>query len=174
MSELTDDYRNFLTTKYNVLGGVHLIRYDSDFEKIETILSTLKKDCHPPADRIVIEHFDTDYYLPEFPYGFTLHNLFTAFRKVDLPLFTMLLITNHFGIKREVEKLITDPNDCPTIVETFISSYHYTNYYQDIKVDADEIVMPGVCMMGTKRVHRHAFYRYAESNNLLDYIAIKY
>ena len=174
MSELTEDYINFLSTKYNVLGGVHLVRHDSNFDRIETMLSSLKKNHHPHNDRIVIEHFDTDYYLPEFPYGFTLHNLFTAFKKVDLPLFTMLLITNHFGIKKEVEKLIDDPGDCPTIIETFISTCHYTNNYRDIEINTDEIVMPGVSMMGVRRVHRNAFYRYAESNNLLDCIAIKY
>jgi hypothetical protein len=174
MSEITEDYRNFLTTKYNVLGGIHLVRHDSNFDHIEAMLLKLKKEYHPFDDRIVIEHFDTDYYLPDFPYGITLYNLFTAFRKVDLPLFTMLLITNHFGIGKEVEKLITDPNDCPTIIETFISTYHYTNYYQDIEVDTDKIIMPGVGIMGGNRVHRNALYHYIDNNKLLDRIAVKY
>jgi len=173
-SELTDEYKDFIYSKYNVLGNIRLIANDSDFENVEKMLSTMKKDIHLPTDRIIIEHFDSDYYLPEFPYGLTMYNLFTAFKKLDIPLFTMLLVSNSFGIEKEVQQLIIDTNDCPTVINTFISWYHYTNQYQEIEIDADEIIMPGISMMGHARAHRNALYHYIESNSLLDKVAVTY
>lgn len=173
-SELTDEYHEFIYNKYNVLGNLRLVANDTDFENVERKLSLLKKDSYESNDRIVIEHFDTDYYLDEFPYGLTMYNLFTVFRKLDIPLFTMLMVTNSFGIKHEVYRLVSNANDCPTVIETFISWYHYTTDYQDMPIDADEITIPGISMIGHTRTHRNALYHYIEDNNLLDVIAVAY
>jgi hypothetical protein len=83
----------------------------------------------------------------------------------------MLIVTNHFGIGQEIEQLTSDPYDQPTVIETFISTLHYTNNYQDLDINADCIIRQGLCMMGAGRVHRHAMFRFIESK-LQDQVAV--
>jgi len=173
-TELPLEYRTFINSKYNVVGQIYLPDYDRDFTKIDQLLSSIKIDQFLPNDRIVIEHFETDYYLPEFPYGFTLYNLFTAFKKLDIPLFTMLLVTNSFGIEKEVNQLVTDLNDCPTIVSTFLSTRHYIDSYTNISIEAEEITIPGISMLGYARTHRNALFNFINKNNLLNLIATSF
>jgi len=169
--ELTENYKTALQSKYCVLDNFSLARFDSNFELLEKHLSNIVKSKYDPCDRIVVDHFDTDYYLNGFPYGLGLHNLFTVFRKLDIPLYVMLLVTNHYGIAREVNCLAPDPCDRPTIIETLISNLHYAGVYNDHNVDADMISIPGLCMLGQGRVHRHAIFRFIESE-LMTHIAV--
>jgi hypothetical protein len=169
--ELTENYKTALQSKYCVLDNFSLIRYDRHFELLEKHLGSIIKSQYDPNDRIVIDHFDTDYYLDGFPYGLGLYNLFTVFRKLDIPLYVMLLVTNHYGIAKEVNCLAPDPCDRPTIIETFVSKLHYASVYNNHNVDADMISVPGLCMLGQGRVHRHAIFRFIESE-LMDHIAL--
>lgn len=173
-TELPTEYREFIDSKYNVIGQIYLADHNCEFMQVEKLLMSMKIDYFLPNDRIVIEYFETDYYLPEFPYGFTLYNLFTAFKKIDLPLFTMLLVTNSFGIEEEVNRLLVDKNDRPTVISTFLSTRHYANNYADVSIDADEITTPGISMLGYNRVHRNLLYNFIDKNNLLDLIAVSF
>ena len=138
---------------------------------MENHLATIIKPSYNSDDRIIIDHFDTDYYFEGFDYGLGIYNLFTLFRKLDIPLFVMLLVTNHFGITAEINQLAPDPQDRPTVIETLVSSIHYAENYQDLNIDADNISIPGLCMLGAPRVHRHAVFRFIESE-LADQIAL--
>jgi hypothetical protein len=169
--ELTNEYKNLLQSKYSILDHVSICAFDHDFPLLERWLGRNKKSIYNANDRIIIEHFDTDYYLSGVNYGLALYNLFTVFKKLDIPFFTMLIVTNHFGIEQEIKQLALDPYDRPTVIETFVSTLHYTNNYQDQGIDADSIIRPGLCMMGTGRVHRHAMYRFIESK-LQDHVAV--
>lgn len=169
--ELTEKYKNALQSKYCVLDSFSLSNYDRDFESLEKHLADIVKSSYDPRDRIVIDHFDTDFYIDEFPYGLGLYNLFTVFRKLDIPLYVMALVTNHHGIAKEINQLAPDPHDRPTVIETFISSIHYAVSYKDCSVDADMITIPGLCMIGQSRVHRHAIFRFIESE-LINQIAV--
>lgn len=168
--EMTEKYRQAIYSKFNIVAHVNFLDFDSDFSKLEKWLQAVKKDCYSPNDRILVEHFDTDYYLPDFPYGMYLYNLISTFRNLDVPLFTLLLVTNHFGIKRELTRLVGD-DSLPTVIETFISKLHYTENYQDLNIDADKIMMPAITLMGQHRPHRNALYHFLLENELLPYIA---
>jgi hypothetical protein len=170
-TELTDKYTQALKSKYSVLGHFSLLAFDSQFPVLEQRLSLLKKDVYSANERIIIEHFDTDYYLPNFPYGLSIFNLFSIFRKLDIPLFTMLIVTNSFGISQEVNQLSPDPNDRPTVIETFISNKHYTDCYQNCDLDADSITIAALCMMGQSRVHRSAVYQFIKAQ-IMDQVAV--
>ena len=170
--EITSEYLAVLNNKYKIIDHVNLLSVDFDFALLEKFLNKTKKSYYQANERYIIEHFDTDYYLPEFPYGLTLYNLFIAFKKLDIPLFTMLIITNSFGIEHEINALAPDCNDRPTVITTFISHLHYTNEYCNVDVDAKEITVPGICMMSRSRVHRHALYNFFERESLLDFLAV--
>lgn len=167
---MTQGYRDVLYEKYKILGHIEFKTFDKDFTVLEDFLHLIKKDYFEPNERIIIEHVDTDYYLPEFPYGINLYNLVTAFRKVDIPLFTLLLFTNNFGISKELAQLA--PGEHPTVIETFIIDPHWTENYQDVKVNADNIEMPALTMLGHNRSHRNVLYHFLKENNLLDQVAV--
>jgi len=168
---MTPAYQKAIYAKYSIVLHLEFKMFDYNFDILEQHLLSIKKDQFFHNDRIIIEHQDCDYYLKDFPYGVGLYNLFTAFKKIDIPLFTMLLFTNHFGIEQEVKKLAPDPNDRPTVIESFITKTHYAEKYQPVELSSDQIQRPGLCMMGNHRVHRHVMYRFLEQEQLLSCVA---
>jgi len=170
---MTENYQEAVYRKYNVLDHFEFKNFDSDWHWLESQLKSNKKDVYGPTDRYIIEHQDTDYYLlNDFAYGVGLYNLFNVFKNLDIPLYTMLLYTNHFGISQEIECLAPDVNDRPTVIETFLTKTHYSNNYQNIEIDSTDIELPALCLIGgTKRVHRIALFRFFEKHNVLSRIA---
>lgn len=174
--EMPDEYRKVLYTKFTIVGHFNFLEFDSNFPLLETWLAQLKKDHFASTDRIIIEHMDTDYYVPDFPYGFYLHNLITAFKAVDIPLFTLLLFTNHFGIEQELKSLLPHHNQYnqPTVISSFISTLHYSTKYINHDINIDAISIPGISLMNNGRVHRDVFASFINNNNLLDVVATVY
>ena len=168
---MTPAYCNALYAKYSIIDHFEFKLFDHDMSKLEQCLQSIKKIRFNPNERIIIEHQDCDYYVDDFPYGLSLYNLFTAFKKIDIPLYTMLLFTNHFGIRKEIDRLAPDPMDRPTVIESFITKIHYAKSYQPVELDAEQIQRPGICMMGQPRSHRHAMHHFLEDNNLLPHVA---
>jgi hypothetical protein len=168
---MTAAYCDAIYAKYSIIGHLEFKQFDHDFNILEKHLQLIKKDQFSHNERIIIEHQDCDYYLKDFPYGIGLYNLFTVFKKIDIPLFTILLFTNHIGISREINALAPDVHDCPTVIESFITKTHYSNNYQPIQLEVDQIQRPGLCMLGQPRVHRHAMYHFLEKENLLPLVA---
>jgi hypothetical protein len=118
---------------------------------------------------------DTDYYDPLLPCGNFIINLIRIFKDKQIPFFTLLFITNHFGIHREFDKLLSDYDlsDRPTIVQSLLSPVLLSkDINTNIKIDLNNIQMQGICMMGTKRTHRIGVLNYFKKNNLLSKIAV--
>ena len=174
--EMSAEYRKALYSKFTIIGHFNFLEFDENFSLLEEYLTQIKKDRFSSTDRIIIEHMDTDFYLPDFPYGFSLYNLITAFVTVGIPLFTLLLFTNHFGIEKELELLLTahDQIDRPTVILSFISTLHYSSRYENHNINTDAIEVPGITMMGAGRVHRDVLASFINNNNLLDVIATAY
>lgn len=171
---MNDEFKQVIYKKYNVIGHLEFKQFDLDFLKLEEYLQSRKKESFSPNDRIIIEHCDTDFYADVSEFGFNLFNLFTAFRRADFPFFTILLFTNHFGIDAEIKKIVTDTDDYPTIIESFITVPHYSNNYYDVEVDVNLIEKHAVCMMSASRSHRVALFNFLNENKLLDKIAVSY
>lgn len=171
-SIISPGLRKILHAKYSIVASFRMNKFDTDFKKFEQDLRSIKKDHFHANERIVIEHVDTDYYLRDFPYGINLYNLFTAFKQADIPLFVMLLYTNNFGIQREIELLAPDPFDRPTLVESFLTTTHYSQDYTDLPIAVEEITKPALCMMGQARVHRYAMFNFLSEQNLLPCVAV--
>jgi hypothetical protein len=164
--------KKILYTKYSIVARFRMNKFDTDFKKFEKDLLSIKKDHFDTDERILIEHVDTDYYLKEFPYGINLYNLFTAFKQADIPLFVMLLFTSNFGIQREIELLAPNPSDRPTVVESFLTTTHYSQDYNDFPLAVEDITKPALCMMGQPRVHRHAMFNFLSEQDLLSCVAV--
>jgi hypothetical protein len=174
--EMSSQYHDLLYSKYTVIGHFNFLQFHSDFSILEQCLEQCQKDCFAPTDRIIIEHMDTDYYLGQFPYGLGLLNLIRAFKEVDIPLFTLLLFTNHFGIEQELDSLLSThcDGDRPTVITSLISTAHYSTNYVDVCIDADAIEIPAISMMNHSRVHRDVLATFINQNGLQNTIAAVY
>ena len=167
---MTDQFQHAIYRKYNILDHFEFKEFDADWLNFESHLRSIRKDVYEHNDRYIIEHQDTDYYIEQtFPYGIGLYNLINMFKNLDIPLHTMLLFTNHFGISAEINRLAPDVNDRPTVIETFITNTHYSSNYIEPEINSDAIEYPAICLIGgTRRVHRFALFRFFEQHHLLN------
>ena len=99
-----------------------------------------------------------------------------CFQFVDIPLYLLLFVTNHYGISKEFDLLLRDqhPNDYPTVVETLLSTMLLSEslYDPNTSLEIDRIEKAGLCMTGAGRSHRIALLNYFKNNSLLDNIAV--
>lgn len=165
MSELEtpDKVLSLLSAKYNIMKQLSFLSFDDDFEMLKSILLSVKKDSYCHNDRILIEHFDTDFYYSESSVGINLRNFFTVAEIVNIPVHLFVFYTNHFGIKNEIDIICKsiDPKYRPLVLESFISKCHYPdNPYTEISTHIDNITCPALCMMNGIRSHRHALYNH--------------
>jgi hypothetical protein len=158
---LDPEYKQLLTEHYNIINVSSSASFDCG--KIDNLVQTLthtKKTQYDPKDRYVIVWFDTDFYWHG--HGINLNNMFTVWRSLNIPFFTMLLYTNHFGLHKEVNELckLNHNRDRPTVIETFINPGNYNpKGYEDYKIDLELIEKHALCMMaGSPRSHRYATY----------------
>ena len=158
---LEADCQVLLEQHYNLIDVIGTKSFDCG--KIDSLiqrLSASQKTVYEPTDRYVIVQFDTDFYWHG--HGVNLNNLFTVWRDLGIPLYTMIFYTNHFGISQEIEQLCkySHPNDRPTVIETFVNPGNYDpRGYQETDIDIDRIDTQALCMMaGSARSHRYATY----------------
>ena len=152
-----------LSQRCNILGGAVMQEIDHDFESVAAWLHSLHRDQFDPLDRIIVVHQDSDYYLPN-RYGINLNNLFETWTNCDIPVYTMLLYTNHFGLREEVDQICQwrKIQDRPTVIEVPITEYPGADF-PDPALAADQIVLHAVSMMaGSPRSHRFALYNHLQ------------
>jgi len=174
-TQITNNYMLAIKAKYNIIGHLNIIQFDSNFHELVEFLDEIRKDKFEENDRILIEHFDTDFYPSNNDsFGIFLYNLVEAFLKSNTPLYILLFLTNHFGIKREFDTLLRNhnKNDYPSIIETFISTKSYPSDFT-FAHDNSNIHKHAICMMsGTERSHRSAIYNKMNEFKLLSKIAV--
>lgn len=165
-----------INEKFNVLLAMNCRDFDLNFQHLEDSLDKIKKDQFEASDRILIVHMDTDYYDNLLPCGLLILNLIRLFKNKDIPLYLLLFVTNHFGIRKEFDLLLKDqhPKDRPTVVETLLSNLLLSDHLGPRpNLDLDEIEKSGICMIGTKRSHRVALCNFLKNNQLVSKIALK-
>ncbi len=176
MVELYQEAVEIVHEKFNVLFEIDCREFDTDYQVLTDLIDQVKKDKFDQKDRIVLIHMDTDYYDLLLPCGLLIINIIRIFKDYQLPLFLLLFITNHYGIKQEFTKLLQDHSveDFPTIVETLLSKILLaSNFNTQLVNDFNDIEKQGLCMMGAKRSHRIALCNFLQNNNLLDNVAVK-
>tara|TARA_B100001057_G_scaffold207381_1_gene208079 strand:- start:1513 stop:2088 length:576 start_codon:yes stop_codon:yes gene_type:complete len=179
-SDLSEVFVKAIQKKFNIIALLDINYMDHDWDILKDILVATRKSVYEPKDRYVIVHTDTDYYLPGCPYGFSIFNLVRTFLHNNIPLYTMLLVTDHKGIKKEFKILIPKEmheHNFPTIVDDCLTSIVNTRIgmnQEETHFKESEIVKHGVSMMGVPRVHRNMLYNQLREKNLLDAYAVAY
>lgn len=176
MLELDQYAFEIINKHYNVLFSIDCRNFDLDFQELSKNLHKIKKKVFSPIDRIVLVHMDTDYYDEQLLQGLLIINLIRAFKKEDIPLYTLLFVTNHFGIDKEFDALLKDHdiNDRPTIIETLLSRTLLSDEFSTSNdFNFNNIEKSGMCMMGIQRSHRVAICNFLTNNQLLPHVALK-
>lgn len=169
--QVDPEFLNAIKEKYNVLDLFQLLNYDFCPEKLIERLTHVRKSKFEPNDRIIVVHFDTDYYIHN-QFGIFLTNFFNIWRSLDIPFHNLLFYTNNFGIQQEINVNLKyqDPMDMPTVIETFLNplNYNANTYNVEPEIDVDLIEYHGLSMMNVPRSHRYALYNHLKdlSNKL--------
>ena len=173
---ITDKYFDKLSSTFNILDIINFQDFDLNFSVLKDRLSKLNMESYGEKDKIIIEHFDTDYYDENFfKFGLNLYNFFSVIDEMYVPHFVFIICTNHFGISKEIEEINKnhDPDDKPIVVETFLTRTHYcSEVVKDIPINIESIQIPALSMMGAPRSQRFALYNYIKQNDLTDRIEI--
>jgi hypothetical protein len=173
--ELRPPALDYINSKFNILLKIDVRDIDQDWTILLNLLEQIKIDQFQPNDRILICHMDTDYYDPLMPVGTSINNLVRCFKKIDIPFFLLLFVTNHYGIQKEFDLLLPTqhPKDRPTIIETLLSDMLLGEIIEtDDTIEIDKIQKAGLCMIGHKRSHRVALVNFFKKHSLLDKIAV--
>lgn len=173
---LTDKYFDKLSSHFNILDVINFQDFDYDFNLLKDRLSKLNQESFDTKDKIIVTHFDSDYYDSDFfKFGLNLYNFFSVIDEMYIPHFAFIICTNHFGISKEIEEINKnhDPDDKPIIIETFLTSSHYcSEVVKDIPVNIESIQRPALSMMGARRSQRFALYNFIKQRGLIDKIEI--
>lgn len=165
---------NELHCVFNIIKVFETTQFDCG--KIDYLIEQLtatRKSQFDPLDRYVIVHFDTDFYWHG--HGVNLNNLFSVWKSLDIPLYTMIYYTNHHGISTEIKNLCQAQSlkDQPMVIETLINPGNYDiNPYDNFDANINDIEMHALCMMsGSGRSHRGAVFNHLKDQSQ-DHIAM--
>ena len=156
-----------LQEKYTIVAEIDLLELDSNPQLLYHALKLAYKECYEPNDRILIYHYDTDFYCAKGSHGFTISNLMTCLRSLDISVNFCLLLTNHYGISNEVKQLSSDDLDMP-IFENNYQLLQTTPTPIPININIDKIKKSYICLNGSKRSHRVLFLSYLKEYQLLN------
>ena len=155
-----------LKEKYNIIAEIDLLELDSNPQRLYHDLKQAYRERYEPNDRILIYHYDTDFYYTDGP-GFTISNLMTCLNSLDISVNFCLLLTNHYGISNEINQLSN--NDLDMLI--FENNYQLMQTDPDpdpVDINIDKIRKPYICLNGAQRSHRILFLSYLKEYQLLD------
>lgn len=165
--------KSFEKPGFDILDVIDLLHADSDLNGLYERLKKIKKEVFAPEEKIVILHFDSEYYYQGCPLGFQTHNLFSIWRSLDIPYSVMMLIHNQHGIERGIEHFIVCANDSPTLINVLVnrtSISHLKHWIANPPIPKNIEYFAACLMQGTPRAHRVALMQYLTKHNLLDLV----
>lgn len=167
--------QDFINSTINILGIFDLLDYDHNFGLLYENLKSLKQDHFSPSDKIIILHNDTEYFYQNNKLGFTLHNLLTCWRDLDIPYHVMVILANHSDLESSIKPFIVDTHDQPVIIPTVVNnmSWQAVSVIPPFKI-SKHIQHKMFCLMGSERQHRIKFFQYLSKHNLFDHIKVNF
>jgi hypothetical protein len=131
------------------------------------------KEEYAPNEKIIVYHYDTDYYIENT--GFCLHNFLQCLKFLNISPSVIVMLTNHHGIEKEIKTWYSkncielDYNmDHMLIFESNHTRAQTTPTPLPTNLDQNEISFPFICLFGSKRVHRVAFFSMLKQNHTLE------
>jgi len=180
MSNISPLLEKQLATKFTLLDNISLLDYYQDWEAFAKRVRQTHKEVYDYKDRYLIDHSDTDYYLPECPYGLIAFNLVRTCLYEDIPMNTLIIVTKWKGLHKEFELLIPEhmhKHNFPTIIDQCFTGFKNSRLglnQPKVENNVSDITKHGVSMMGVPRIHRNILFRLMKEHNMLDDYAVSY
>jgi hypothetical protein len=161
------EYLKLFQKNFNILDSISMSYYCLDQQALRDKLTSLHKASYDSRDRIIVYHWDSDYYIQN-RLGLNLINFFNTWRDLDIPFHVMLFYTNHIGISQEISAICeaNHPADRPCVIETVVAnSTHIPEMYlNEPDLQEDQIQHHALCLLGGhQRTHRFALYNHLQS-----------
>ena len=164
--------------KYSIIGQFDLTHVTSDPQTFFDILKSLQKSHYAPNEKIIISHFDTDFYLTN-GIGLHLYNLLELLRQLDISLSSVIFFTNNEGIQQEIKNHIEKKyhnhdfvNDYLKIIgcnyQLMMCPETVPDHVINSGSELDKIEKKFICLNGHKRNHRIFFLSLLKDLNCLD------
>lgn len=166
---------NYINSNINVIAVFDLVDYDYNFGLFYEHLKILKRDHFGPLDKIVILHNDTEYFYQRNNIGFTLYNVLTCWKDLDIPYHVMVIYSNHSNLESSIEPFIVHQKDRPVVIPTVVNNRSWNGILDVPTFEiSKKIKHSAFCLLGAERQHRIKFFQYLLKYNLFDYIKVNY
>ena len=153
---LWDEIQETLDKKFKVLCYINLSIADLSPAVLDQMLKGFHNYVFKSNEKIIIAHADTQYYLPSCKFSITLYNLHKTLSTYNIPLESILMFTNHYGIEEEL-KLLANIFNCANPITAFVSFYDTVgtvNKVNPISINHNTIDHLFCCINGIQRSHR--------------------
>lgn len=152
-----------LRSKYRVVAEIDFLDIDYDALKLYRVLSSLKKSSYDADEKILIYHYDLEFY-GNLKYGVMIYNFLQCVRSLDISPSVFVVLTSHYGLGREIQQYwithcdqFDSVNDAMTVFESNYQQLQSPEYPQVTDLDIDKISHAFICLCGQRRVHRMMF-----------------
>ena len=177
MLKVKHEVIDIVKARYEILDMIDLVEYDYQLDKLDQLLSKYSNYVFLGNHRIVILHHDTDYYINKNSEGFTLYNLFVLLNRHQIPIESLIMFTNHYGIKDEVAEL--SGQICNSNPLKVIYTSQWLDFPDSITVSKTNLQSTNIknlfcCLNGANRAHRLLTLCYLQKYNLINAGTISY
>jgi len=176
-TNISKELEDKLSENFNILDKIRLYDYQHNWKLFVERINKTRKPEFAHNDRYLIDHHDTDYYMPHCPYGLAMFNFTRTCLNEDIPMHTVIIVTNHIGLKKELKLLLPDHSGQPTIIDKCFTAFKNIRSGINLpKFDhhVHQITKHGISMMGLPRAHRHILFRQLKERHLLNKYAVSY
>lgn len=178
----TSPVDRILQKKFNILDIINLADFPyADPKRLYDRLLPLVKNKYESTDRIIILHFDVDYYIDPFVSyhpGLTVTVLQQILSLLNIPNYFVLFVTNYDNISNELiyaQKMYSaDIHAIRYIPCELTRVFLDSNKIQPIDINPLSIVKKYSCFNGTARPHRRYLICLLSSNDLLSQGILSY
>lgn len=163
---------NKVRSTYKIIAEIDFLDFDQHPDLMLEHLESVKQDDFQPNEKIIVYHYDTDYYLEKT--GFALYNFLSCLKFLDISPSVILFFTNHHGIEQEIKNFYSTyysnfdyQLDSMKIFESNRTLIQAIPNPVTVDQNIEKIRYPFSCLFGSKRSHRVLFLSALKFKNLL-------
>jgi hypothetical protein len=166
---------DIVTKKYKILETIDLVCYDYDITKLYELLSRYENYTFKTNERILILHHDPDYYVSPDVCGFTIYNLITILNQLNISNEFLIMLTNHYGIKKEIQNQFNALSNSQAFKVIYTSQwYDFPENIITQEPKHSQFQKLYCCLNGIQRQHRMAMLCNLTEKSLLDQGIVSY
>jgi hypothetical protein len=148
---------DLIASKYQIIQILDLVKYCGDPEALALDLEKYYNYTFDCNQCLLILHHDTDYYPSPKGVGNMIYNLMRLFANFLIPLDRVIIVTNHYGIDKEIIKVADTicNSNAPKVIYTS-QWYDFPTIDQISKLVPTEVTVNYLfcCLNGVQRQHR--------------------